>query len=61
MKVSFNFSDVVIVEGDQVGVVVKSWAEDTHDVYVRTMNRIKEYRAVDMRHYPFDKEIGEYR
>ena len=37
----FCFGDIVVVEGNLIGVVVKSWcrslmgAEENHDVYVR--------------------------
>lgn len=42
----FCFGDIVVVEENQIGVVVKSWcksllgAEASHDVYVRTTGQI---------------------
>ena len=37
---SFQFGNVVVVDDDQIGVIVKSWADGTHDVYVRSYNGI---------------------
>lgn len=37
------FGDVVVVEEDLIGVVVKSWTDKTHEVYVRSYNAIKTY------------------
>lgn len=41
----FCFGDIVVVYGDRIGVVVKSWVnlnsnKYTYEVYVRTANRI---------------------
>ncbi len=56
---SFQFGNVVVVEGGLIGVIVKSWADDTHDVYVRSLNRIKEYRAIEIQHFVYSKELAE--
>lgn len=56
---TFNFSEVVIVEGNLVGVVVKCWADDTHEVYVRSWNRIATYPAAYIRRFIYDKELPE--
>lgn len=37
------FGDIVVVEKELIGVVVKSWQDGTHDVYVRMYNGIKSY------------------
>lgn len=50
----FLFGDIVVVENFLIGVVVKTW-EDTHgfyyEVYVRSLNSIKEYREEDVERY----------
>ena len=51
----FNFSDVVVVDEDQIGVVVKCWADGTYDVYVRSYNGIREYKANQIDRYIFSK------
>lgn len=47
MKLKFCFGDIVVVETNLIGVIVKSWiSSDTtikHDVYVRYLNSIKTY------------------
>ncbi len=56
---SFQFGNVVVVDGGQIGVIVKSWADDTHDVYVRNLNGVKCYRADDIRHFVYSKDLTE--
>ncbi len=53
----FQFGNVVVVDDDQIGVVVKSWAAGHHDVYVRSYNSIREYDFKDIRHYVYSKEL----
>jgi len=53
----FQFSNVVVVDTDQIGVIVKSWENKTHDVYVRSYNCIKEYKEKDIQHYVYSKEL----
>lgn len=52
---SFCFGDIVVVEGNLIGVVVKSWIRDnkdiSHEVYVRSFNTIKEYSEKDIKRY----------
>lgn len=52
---NFCFGDIVIVEDNLIGVVVKSWIHNNkevrHEVYVRSFNSIKEYAEKDMRRY----------
>lgn len=51
------FGDMVVVEGNMIGVVVKCWSrstrgeEPTYEVYVRMFNRIKEYKASEVERY----------
>lgn len=62
MAQEYNFSNVVIVEGRLIGIVVKSWHSAktnsyNHDVYVRAHNGIRNYQESEMRHYIFNKLI----
>ena len=54
---SFQFGNVVVVEDDLIGVIVKSWADVTHEVYVRHFNSIKEYKESEITHYVYSKEL----
>lgn len=49
----FCFGDIVVVEGNLIGVVVKSWIsiENNYDVYVRSYNRILNYPESDIERY----------
>lgn len=62
----FCFGDIVIVETDLIGVVVKSFGPSFsgkpphHEVYVRSFNGIKEYTEDQMRRYMVrHKELNE--
>jgi hypothetical protein len=55
---SFQFGNVVVVEEDQIGVIVKSWADGTHDVYVRSRNGVDQYHEDDISHYVYSKELS---
>lgn len=62
----FCFGDIVVVEGNLIGVVVKSWcrslmgAEENHDVYVRSYNRILNYPESEIERYMVrHKELDE--
>ena len=51
----FLFGDVVVVDADQIGVVVKTWENNkgfAYEVYVRMYNKINVYE---------EKEIDRYR
>lgn len=54
---TFYFGDIVVVEADLVGVVVKCWADKTYEVYVRSMNGVASFGADDMRRFCHGKEI----
>lgn len=65
------FGDIVVVDDDQIGVVVKVWGRDNHDhpplyeVYVRNYRGIKEYYEPDVdrylvRHKELDGDELEY-
>lgn len=54
----FCFGDIVVVEGNLIGVVVKSWITyskgkkiHNYDVYVRMKNGIHNYREEEMERY----------
>ena len=55
----FQFSNVVVVENDLIGVVVKSWENNTHDIYVRAFNTITNYPEKYIKHFVFSKELAE--
>lgn len=67
MSAEFTFGDIVIVEGNLIGVVVKSWEKSTtgaipahHEVYVRNFNGIRKYTENEMRRYMVcHKELDE--
>lgn len=55
-----TFGDIVIVQDDLIGVVVKSWESGTHEVYVRSFNAIREYPEHEIRRYLVrHKELSE--
>ena len=55
----YTFGDIVIVEDNLIGVIVKRWCKSFakngrpahHEVYVRSFNGIREYDEKDMRRY----------
>lgn len=53
----YCFGDIVVVENDLIGVVVKCWEslnsveQYTYDVYVRVYNGIKQYAQNDIQRY----------
>jgi hypothetical protein len=56
---NFNFGDIVVVHDDQIGVVVKSWSDNTYEVYVRCHNSIRTYYVDDIQKYIYSKELTE--
>ena len=53
----YCFGDIVVVEGNWIGVIVKSWcrslkgAEPNYDVYVRMRNEIVNYPESQIQRY----------
>ena len=50
----FLFGDIVVVEVNQIGVVVKTWENNkgfTYEVYVRSYNKINVYEEREMDRY----------
>jgi len=60
-RAKFLFGDIVVVEGENIGVIVKSWGPTIragkvvrgyhYEVYVRIYNAIKEYDEEDIERY----------
>ena len=52
---SFCFGDIVVVEGNLIGVIVKSWCRNNedilYDVYVREYSSIKIYAEKEIQRY----------
>ena len=60
----FTFGDIVVVDNNQIGVVVKSWIHNNnamkYEVYVRSLNQIVEYTENDIERYMVrHKELSE--
>ena len=55
----FQFGNVVVVDDNQIGVIVKSWANGTHDVYVRNLNCVDEFSEECIKHFIYSKELSE--
>lgn len=62
----FLFGDIVVVCGNLIGVVVKSWETNcrerqfTHDVYVRSLNKIINFPESEIQRYMVrHKELDE--
>ena len=54
----FCFGDIVVVEHDKIGVIVKSWIhrhngkkDNNYDVYVRIHNEIKNFEEDEIERY----------
>ena len=57
----YTFGDIVIVDGENLGVVVKCWVGNilkpkservpNYEVYVRMYNCIKEYKETELERY----------
>jgi len=55
----FQFGNVVVVDDDQIGVIVKSWANETHTVYVRAYNYTHDYKEEDIKHFVYSKQLSD--
>ncbi len=62
MSARFMFADVVVVDGENIGCIVKSWHNEKrgyhYDVYVRMYNGIREYDEADICRYVVSKCIS---
>lgn len=62
MKPKFQFSNVVVVEQELIGVVVKTWENKTsytYEVYVREFNAIKDYKEKEIQHFVYSKALAD--
>jgi hypothetical protein len=57
MTTKFQFGNVVVVDGDEIGVIVKSWKDHSYDVYVRSYNAVREYKEADIQHFIYSKTL----
>jgi hypothetical protein len=56
----FQFSNVVVVDGDNIGVIIKTWSGKdgyNYDVYRRYFHDIKNYEESDIKHFIYSKEL----
>jgi len=61
-KPIFQFSNVVVVDGENIGVIVKTWDIGpcySYDVYVRYHSVVKNYHEFDIKHFVYSKELSE--
>ena len=56
---SFQFGNVVVVDGGSIGVIVKAWSDGTYEVYVRNYNAISEYPASEIKHFIYSKSLSD--
>ena len=47
----YCFGDIVVVEVDLIGVIVRCWTSKIYDVYVREYNTIIQYEEDDIQRY----------
>jgi hypothetical protein len=50
----YLFGDIVVIEDFLIGVVVKTWEDKNgfyYEVYVRSLNAIKQYREDEVERY----------
>lgn len=52
---NYTFGDIVVVEGELIGVIVKCWCSSnggySYEVYVRMYNTIKTYKENEIQRY----------
>ncbi len=61
-KPRFQFSNVVVVDNENIGVILKTWGggrEYSYDVYVRSYNEIRCYRESEIKHFVYSKELSD--
>ena len=51
----FRFGDIVVVDRDEIGVVVKCWQNQTYEVYVRCRNGVSDFKKYEIEHYIYGK------
>lgn len=60
----YQFSNVVVVKKNLVGVILKTWGASKnrgihYEVYVRSWNSIEEFNEDEIKHLVYDKELEE--
>lgn len=60
----FQFGNVVVVEENEIGVIVKTFFSFktgvySHDIYVRSYNGIKCYPEHEIKHFIYSKQLAE--
>ena len=55
----FQFGNVVVLDGSNIGVIVKSWDDGDHDVYVRTYSGVITYHEKNIQHFVYSKDLSE--
>lgn len=60
----YQFGNVVVTDGGQLGVICKTWGASQsrphhYDVYVRSLNALREHDEDTLRHYVFSKELAD--
>lgn len=58
----FQFGNIVVTEGAQIGVICKTWGASQsrphhYDVYIRSLNALREHDEDTLQHYVFSKEL----
>lgn len=66
MKPKFQFSNVVVVNRNNIGIILKTWQNPPrkkpgyhYEVYVRSENQILEFDENEIDHFVFSKELSE--
>ena len=59
----FQFSNVVVVDDDQIGVIVKTYSSGkgrfSYDIYVRSYNSIHVYPEGKIKHFVYSKHLAD--
>ena len=61
-ETKFQFGNVVVVDKDKIGVIVKSWESYfgySHEVYVRSYNRTGSYEEKNIKHFVYSNNLSE--
>jgi len=58
----FQFGNVVVIDGDQIGVICKTWTYKdtfTYGVYVRSYNNFKEFLEEEVEHFIYSEHLNQ--
>ena len=66
MKPIFQFGNVVVVNGELIGCIAKTWMNSPtkepgyhYEVYIRSYNEIQEFDESEIMHFVYSKELAE--